>query len=79
MIGSQGGDRLFGCGGCFLWGFDKIRKFRNGVIDDDFIARFVVGLTRPDELVDCLGRVSGSHENFDVFGLFCGWGSIECW
>jgi len=70
---------LFGCGGCFLRGFDEIRKFRDGVIDDDFIARFGAGLTRTNGAVDCLGRILGSHENVDVFGLCCGWGSIKCW
>ena len=69
---------MFGGGGCFLWGFDKNREFRDGMIDDYFVSRFGRCLTRTNGSVDGLGRVSRSHENVDVFGLCCGWGSIEC-
>ena len=70
---------MFGGGGCFPWGFDEIREFRNGMIDDYFISRFGMGLTRTDGSVNGLGRISRSYENVDVFGLGCGWGGIKCW
>ena len=68
---------MFGSGGCFLWGFDQVGEFRDGMIDDDLVAGFGMGLSRADGAVDCLGRGSRSHEDVDVFGLGCGWGCIE--
>lgn len=69
MIRSQGGHGLLRCSGCFLRWFNKVGKFRDGMIDDDFSARFVAGLTRTKGTVDGLRRIAGSHEDIDVFGL----------
>ena len=64
--------------GCFLRWFNKVGKFRDGMIDDYLSARFVAGLTRTKGTVDGLRRIAGSHEDIDVFGLSVGRGSIKC-